>query len=116
MGKTRTSQLVQETEGFARFWSAYPNKKAKGEARKAWAQLNPDDETVQKMLAALKWQARQPTWLKDGGQYIPHPATWLRAERWDDEPTQIPMMNESTVRTMVGAAEFVAAGRKNGGR
>jgi hypothetical protein len=23
--------------------------------------------------------------MKDGGKYIPHPATWLRGERWDDE-------------------------------
>ena len=26
-------------------------------------------------------------WKKDGGKYIPHPATWLRARGWEDEYT-----------------------------
>ena len=24
--------------------------------------------------------------MRDNGQFIPHPATWLNQERWDDEP------------------------------
>jgi hypothetical protein len=40
---------------------------------------------VEEMIAALEWQTRQPQWLK-GLEYVPHAATWLRGERWDDEP------------------------------
>jgi hypothetical protein len=28
-------------------------------------------------------------WTKDGGQFIPHPATWLNQKRWEDEPMAI---------------------------
>jgi hypothetical protein len=38
------------------------------------------------MLEALDWQRRQPGWLKDGGQFVPYPASWLNARSWEDEP------------------------------
>lgn len=69
---------------FERFWSLYPKKLAKGDARKAWAQteaIRPDIDTVVKAILA---QRRTDQWMRDGGQFIPYPATWLRAERWDD--------------------------------
>ena len=114
--RARAELVSEQDESFQRFWNSYPRRVAKKEARKAWAQINPSAVMVEKILAALEWQVMQPTWLKDGGQYIPHPATWLRAERWDDEPVNIPMMSEATVITMIGAAEFIAAEKKNGSR
>ena len=71
---------------FDRFWGAYPRKVSKADARKAFAKLNPDTELVEDMLRALDWQKRLPEWTKDGGQFIPYPATWLNARRWEDEP------------------------------
>lgn len=67
--------------GFAEFWSAYPNKKAKGEAEKAWKAMAPDLAVV---LPALGAQRRSEQWMKDGGRFIPYPATWLRGRRWED--------------------------------
>ncbi|NNG46550.1 MAG: hypothetical protein HKM86_05465 [Deltaproteobacteria bacterium] len=29
---------------------------------------------------------RTEQWQKDGGQFIPQPAKWLRARSWDDDP------------------------------
>lgn len=72
---------------FDTFWSHYPKRRQKGDARKAWAKLNPSTELVQRMINALDWQRKQPDWTKDKGQFIPYPATWLRAEQWEDEPT-----------------------------
>lgn len=37
------------------------------------------------MLAALAQQKKSPQWVKDGGEFIPHPATWLNQGRWQDE-------------------------------
>ena len=70
---------------FDRFWGAYPRKVSKADARKAFAKLNPDAALVEDMLRALDWQKRLPEWTKDGGQFIPYPATWLNARRWEDE-------------------------------
>lgn len=68
---------------FDRFWSAYPRKVAKLAARKAWDKHKPDLQTV---LDALAWQTRE--WARDDPRFIPHPASWLNAGRWDDEPTR----------------------------
>lgn len=81
-------------------WAAYPRKVGKGAARKVWVKLAPDTALVQTMLDALVWQRQQPQWLKDGGQYIPHLATWLRQERWSDEPVNLPQFSERTVRSL----------------
>lgn len=71
---------------FDRFWAAYPKRKAKQDAMKAWAKLNPDMDLCQKMSAALKWQKQSEQWTRGGGQYIPHPGKWLRQRLWEDEP------------------------------
>lgn len=71
---------------FQSFWEAYPKKKAKGDALKAFNKLNPDDSLMEKMLSALEWQKKSFDWTKDGGQYIPLPASWIRGMRWEDEP------------------------------
>ncbi len=72
-----------ETE-FDRFWSAYPRKKSKGQAEKAWKQPHPDIEII---LAAIAKAKQSEQWLRDGGQFVPYPATWLNAKGWEDEPT-----------------------------
>ena len=71
---------------FDRFWAAYPKKKAKQDAMKAWAKLNPDMDLCREMSAALKWQKQSAQWTRDGGQYIPNPGKWIRQRLWEDEP------------------------------
>lgn len=67
---------------FDQFWKAYPNKKAKPQALKAYAKaLEKTDHAT--LVAAVHAQRGWRTWI-DG--FVPHPATWLNAERWTDEP------------------------------
>lgn len=72
---------------FLAFWDAYPKgrKKAKGAAWRAWKKLRPDAALQEAMLAAVAAQAESADWRRDGGQYIPYPATWLNQRRWEDE-------------------------------
>lgn len=70
---------------FEDFWSFYPRKVGKDAARRAFAKRNVDDMLLAKMLDALETQKRSPEWKKDGGQFIPHPSTWLNQGRWQDE-------------------------------
>lgn len=67
------------------FWPAYPRRQAKAAAEKAFLRLAPDAALMTKMLAALRVQAESADWCKDGGQFIPLPATWLNGRRWEDE-------------------------------
>jgi len=70
---------------FNEFWKAYPRKVARGAAWKAFAKRKPDRAMLAKFLAAIEEQRRSEGWQRDGGRYIPHPATWLNDERWADE-------------------------------
>lgn len=85
---------------FEQFWQAYPRKTGKGVARKAFAKALRVT-TLDTILTALEWQRRQEQWIKQGGQFIPHPSTWLNQERWDDEPTQVPSLTDKTARTFL---------------
>jgi hypothetical protein len=79
--------LIQTDDGgFDRFWAAYPRHASKKDAQKAWAVLNPTPAILTRILDALRWQVTTPQWTKDGGAFVPYAATWLRGERWDDEP------------------------------
>ena len=75
----------QLAERFDRFWQTYPRKIGKGAARRTWAKIKPPEELTSRIIAAVQEQKQSPDWIKDNGQYIPHPATWLNQERWDDE-------------------------------
>lgn len=76
-----------KSDGFDRFWEAYPRKVGKGAARKAFDRAVPklksaDREPLLTLLTAL--DRVRPTW--DDPDFIPHASTWLNEERWDDEP------------------------------
>ena len=79
-------------DGFEQFWPVYPRKVGKKSAERAWNRLEPP---INEVLSALAWQVYQKSW-RDV-QYIPYPATWLRAGRWEDEmPVIIPPQNRLT--------------------
>lgn len=70
-------------ERFEVFWKKYPRHIAKKNALKAWSRLNVDDALCQKIMHALERALVTLQW--QNPQYIPHPATWLNGERWNDE-------------------------------
>lgn len=70
---------------FERFWTAYPRKVNKVGAKKAFDKVRPDDELLNRIIAAIEKQKHSEQWTKDGGQFIPHPQTWLNGHRWEDE-------------------------------
>ena len=71
--------------GFARFWTAYPKKRAKGQAEKAWKRIKPSPELVEQICQAVGRAKTQDDWQKQNGQFVPYPATWLNAKGWEDE-------------------------------
>jgi hypothetical protein len=71
-------------EEFDQFWAIYPKKVAKADARKAWLQTKDLRPDIAKLLSAVTAACKTEQWMKSGGSFIPHAATWLRGERWDD--------------------------------
>ena len=70
---------------FERFWKVYPKKVGKGAAEKSFKKYKPDDALTDRMVTSVEAHKRSEQWKKDGGQYIPNPATWLNQRRWEDE-------------------------------
>ncbi len=91
-GNTRAASIDDDV-GFASFWSAFPNKKAKQDAFKAWSKLKPCDALQASILKAVEIQRQGEDWRKEGGRFIPHPATWLNGRRWEDSTSQDPAEN-----------------------
>ncbi len=78
----------KEPPGFAEFWELYPRKVGKGAARKAWERArkrcNGSRDLLTLCQEALPKHLRSEQWTRDGGQFVPHPATWLNQDRWED--------------------------------
>lgn len=81
----RPKDLVELLEGFTVFYAAYPKKKARPKAYEAWQRLNPDAALRAQILAAVALQRRTDDWRKEGGKYIPYPASYLNGRRWEDD-------------------------------
>ena len=81
-----------EPEGFAEFYAAYPRKEDRAKAVKAFAKVTAP---LAELLTALDWQAKSSNWRKDGGQFIPLPASWLNGERWKDEKPSMPQPGDA---------------------
>lgn len=84
-GNGHSKSKGKRAREFELFWEAYPRKVGKGRARKWWDCHKPDDALVDVMMCAIAQQKNCAPWLKDGGQFIPHPTTWLNREGWLDE-------------------------------
>ncbi len=81
------SDSCSSRSGFEEFWKSYPRKVGKKAAQTAWkkAALPP----IEKVLSAVSKQKQSTQWSKEGGRYIPNPATWLNQGRWDDEVADV---------------------------
>ena len=72
-------------DGFTEWWPHYPKKVKKLDAEKAYRAALKRGVTPKELLDGL--QRQKAAWKAKGTdpQYIPHPATWLRAGSWEDE-------------------------------
>ncbi len=76
-------------DSFDKFWEAYPLKRSKGDAKKAWDKIKPSPAMVNAMVEALDWQRAERHQKLVRREWVPElclPGKWLRAERWTDEP------------------------------
>lgn len=73
------------TGGFDEFYARYPRKVGKPNARRAYdkaVKIAQHDDIMfglSQQLASMEAKEKQ---------FIPHPATWLNREGWDDEPEE----------------------------
>ena len=70
---------------FRRFWAAYPRRRARPEARRAFlealARLPPGEGEG---IVARALERSRRGWTDP--RFVPHPANWLNREPWSDDP------------------------------
>jgi len=76
---------VNHSKRFDEFWAAYPKRKNRGRAEKAFNKLRPDDVLMAEIIQAISLAKKTPQWTKENGQFIPYPEKWLNAKGWLDE-------------------------------
>jgi len=69
---------------FAAWYAAYPRKKSRVAAEKAWKKMRSQMPPIEKMLSVLEEQKKSTEWKKEGGRFAPYPASYLNAGCWDD--------------------------------
>jgi hypothetical protein len=91
-------QISQKlSQGFSVLWSRYPNKSAKKDALKAYGQVVTTPEIDAEVHRGLDWQI--PHWETLEWYHPPYLATYLRQERFRDEP---PPPKKVTVSPTIG--------------
>lgn len=73
---------------FEKFYKNYPKKVKKQEVKKWFKKNKPSSELFSSIMNRLEQFRGSVDWLKDNGQYIPYPSTWLNQKRWEDEVIQ----------------------------
>ena len=68
---------------FAVFYGLYPRKMARKDAEKAWKSMTTDEQ--EKAIEALPQHLKYWKIKETAKDYIPYPASWLRAGRYEDE-------------------------------
>ena len=91
---------------FEEFYAAFPRKVSKGAARKAWAKAVRLAEPAT-IIAGAERYARERS--GEDPRFTKHPATWLNAEAWHDEPAPQPVAgawpgSRATAKEQTGAA------------
>lgn len=116
---TETCAQAPQTidERFDKFWKAYPKRRDKKRAYKVFMKIKPNNELLQQMLDCIEREKKSLDWLKDNGQYIPYPSSWLNGERWNDEditdtvtiignkPKAVPVVKNVALESLRSAAE-----------
>ena len=77
------------SEDFERAWAAYPRKTNKGDAWKAWEKAIKRDMPVHEIVERINSRAASHDWTKEERRYVPHMATWLNKNGWEDEAASV---------------------------
>lgn len=76
---------VTYDELFNRFWEVYPRKVGKDKCQRWFKTHKVNEEFVDDLVTSITKQKKSLQWSKNGGQYTPHPYTWLNRGGWNDE-------------------------------
>jgi hypothetical protein len=93
---------------FDDFYRIYPRKVARLDAEKAWKQMMARGYEPSEVIAGAEAFAKQCRKEGKEQQYIPYPASWLRAGRWMDAELTPTIVAEPVMRPAQTVDEVLA--------
>jgi len=91
---------IPDSEAFKLFWQSYPRRIGKGVARIAFIKACEIEDAEVIIEAAQKFQLVS---VNTDKRFIPHPTTWLNAERWEDDLSHFDSNNDSRLDDILNA-------------
>jgi len=85
--KEKKRKIKEREKEFDIFYSFYPIHQGRKKAFEKWNKKVGDNELplLEILLTAIEENKDSEKWQGEQGKYIPHPATWLHNELWNDE-------------------------------
>ena len=75
----KLSMSEPEIDDFQAFWGIWPRREAKADAKRVWKRLSATKKEAIMIDIQTRYEGIQKC-------FIPYPATYLRGERWEDDP------------------------------
>ena len=83
--RQENARLAQELQEARARLAQWEEASQEARQRRVCQELERERDSLIGDIKALRRFRASPEWQRDGGAYIPHPATWLRDRRWEDD-------------------------------
>jgi hypothetical protein len=94
-GRPRVNAVSSNGDGFEVWWKNYPRKVGKKPAHTAWTTARRTVSVAELTDGLAVWCRH---WKAEGTEerFIPYPATWIRGERWGEQPKSAPAEDDTS--------------------
>lgn len=96
--KTTKQKQGVYSEEFEKFWESYPRCKRKSDKSGAFKTFEKykSEVSLELLIQVLNAQKQDQSWIKQDGEFIPAPTTWLNQKNWENDywTTQQPVFSQ----------------------
>ena len=110
--KTTKQKQGVYSEEFEKFWESYPRCKRKSDKSGTFKTFEKykSEVSLELLIQVLNAQKQDQSWIKQDGEFIPAPTTWLNQKNWENDywTTQQPVFSQAApipqnLKTVKGA-------------
>lgn len=84
-GNLKGNLTKDYSEEFEKFWESYPRCKRKGSKSDAFKTYKKFEKEADLILSVLNKFKLDQSFLKNDGEFIPSPSSWLNKKHWENE-------------------------------
>ena len=96
-------KALMTDEDFESFWKIYPRKVEKTKAMEKFKRI--EKSLLDTIIEAVNLQKKTSSWIKNDGQFVPHPTTWINWQRWNDDPASLEFNDQNNGKNFWNTAK-----------